>query len=74
MQKKTKGYRGQPIMFNEGIVSPLIVNALANMGVGSGLYLLGKKDYKTGYQSPPVDWGVTRDLQKLAFFNAVKAL
>jgi len=74
--KQASGYTGQPIIFNEGINDPVIVNALAGMNppIGSGLYLLGKMDYKTGFQTPPTNWRVTSDPEKIKFFNAVKAL
>lgn len=74
--KRARGYTGQPIVFNEGVNDPLIVKALAELkpSIGSGLYLLGKRDYKTGFQTPPTNWKVTSDPDKVKFFEAVKSL
>merc|ERR1712087_16688 len=36
-----------------------------------GYYAQGTNDYKSGYQSPPVDWGVDTD-DKKAFFEQVR--
>jgi hypothetical protein len=35
-----------------------------------GLYDQGKNDYKTGFQSPPVDWSISTDAKR-AFFRTV---
>jgi hypothetical protein len=38
-----------------------------------GLYDQGRNDYKTGFQSPPVDWSIGTDAKR-AFFRTVKEM
>jgi len=38
-----------------------------------GLYDQGRNDYKTGFQSPPIDWSISTDAKR-AFFRAVKEM
>lgn len=74
--KSSAGYSGQPIVYNEAVNTAAAVNALVGLNppVGSGLYLLGSNNYRTGFQTPPTNWLVSSDSAKVAFFNAVKAL
>ena len=70
--KKSKYYKGQPIVCNEAGTSLFLKWSIDN-GVGWGYYDQGKNNYKDGYQSPPVNWGINTKTKK-AFFAEIKNL
>ncbi len=76
--RKTPGYRPMPILFNEDdhfdFDRPKY-NMLAAVGeyCSWGYFDPGKNDYQDGYQSPPVQWGITTPW-KQAFFAKVKEM
>jgi hypothetical protein len=76
--RKVPGYRPVPILVNEDdhfdFDRPKN-NLLAALGeyCSWGYFDPGKNDYADGYQSPPVQWGITTDRKK-AFFAKVKEI
>jgi hypothetical protein len=67
------GYREMPILFNEDdhfdFDQPRN-NMLAALGeyASWGYFDPGQSNYRDGYQSPPVNWGLSSD-RKTAFFG-----
>jgi hypothetical protein len=81
MVRKTRavpGYRPMPILFNEDdhfdFDQPKN-NLLAAVGeyASWGYFDPGKNDYADGYQSPPVQWGITTQ-RKREFFSKIKEI
>jgi hypothetical protein len=76
--RKVPGYRLVPILFNEDdhfdFDRPKN-NLLAALGeyASWGYFDPGKNNYAEGYQSPPVQWGITTE-RKRAFFAKVKEI
>ena len=68
--KKSKYYKGQPIVYNEAGTKLFLKWAIDN-GVGWGYYDQGKNNYIDGYQSPPVNWGINTKTKK-AFFAEIQ--
>lgn len=72
------GYRPMPIVFNEddhfGFDKPMN-NFLAAVSRGAswGFFDPGENNYVDGYQSPPVNWGLSTD-RKRAFFGLVREM
>ena len=65
-------YRNQPkpIVFNEDGTDTRNLDAAFEVYTSWGYYDQGKNNYKDGFQSPPVNWGInTKDKQK--FFSRV---
>ena len=76
--KKVSGYRGQPILFNEDDhfdFDKPANNFVAAVGEHAswGYFDPGKNDYRDGYQSPPVNWGLNTERKK-AFFKLVSEI
>lgn len=71
--RRVATYRGAPIVFNED--STELANFLAAVGEGAswGYYDQGTNDYRSGFQSPPTDWGPNTP-EKQAFFDLVREL
>ncbi len=81
MVRKTRrvlGYRPMPILFNEDDHYDF-EEAGNNMTAATSEYCswgfldLGQNDYRHGYQSPPVNWGINTE-RKWTFFLTVKAI
>ena len=68
-----EGYRGAPIVFNEDSTSLENMRAAVARGASWGYYDQGTNDYRTGFQSPPTDWGLNTP-EKRAFFELVREL
>jgi hypothetical protein len=72
------GYRPMPILFNEDdhfdFDKPQN-NMLASLGeyASWGYFEAGQSNYRDGYQSVPVNWGLNTD-RKQAFFGKVKEI
>ena len=72
------GYRSMPILFNEddhfAFEQPWN-NFLAALSRGAswGYFDPGENNYRDGYQSPPVNWGLSTE-RKQAFFRLVKEM
>lgn len=71
-------YRGQPVLYNEDDhfdFDKPDYNMLAAIGAGAGWgyfdYRMTGDRFEDGYQSLPVDWGITSD-RKRGFFNKLK--
>lgn len=81
MVRKTRavaGYRPMPILFNEDDhfdFDKPDFNFLAAVSeyASWGYFDPGKPDYRDGYQSPPVNWGINTD-RKRAFFELCKKI
>jgi hypothetical protein len=76
--RKVRGYRPMPILFNEDdhfdFDKPLNNMVAATSEHASwGFFDPGKSNYRDGYQSPPVNWGVYTP-RKRAFFEKVKEM
>jgi hypothetical protein len=74
--RAVEGYRPMPILFNEDdhfdFDQPdYNFKAALSEYCGWGYFDPGKSDYATGYQSPPVQWGINTDRKK-AFFSRLK--
>jgi hypothetical protein len=72
------GYRPVPILFNEDDHFDFDRpenNFLAALSRGAswGYFDPGQNNYMDGYQSPPVNWGLSTD-RKRAFFNLVREM
>ena len=63
----------RPLMINEDGVSTFNLKAAVQEGVGWGYYDQGLNDYRNGFQSPPVNWGIS-SLVKWVFFEQVARL
>ncbi|MCI0455516.1 MAG: hypothetical protein L0Z62_00885 [Gemmataceae bacterium] len=76
--RKLPGYRPMPILFNEDdhfdFDRPKN-NMLAALSeyCSWGYFDPGKNNYRDGYQSPPVQWGITTDLKR-GFFTKVREI
>ena len=78
LTRKVTGYRPMPILFNEDdhfdFDRPKNNMLAATKEYCSwGYFDPGKNNYADGYQSPPVQWGITTDLKR-GFFNKVKEI
>jgi hypothetical protein len=72
------GYRPIPILFNEDDHFDFDKPwnnfiAAISQGASWGYFDPGENNYHDGYQSPPVDWGLSTP-RKRAFFNLVKEI
>lgn len=72
------GYRPMPILFNEddhfGFDQPNNnFVAAVSRGASWGLLDIGENNYRDGYQSPPVNWGLCTE-RKRAFFRLVREI
>jgi hypothetical protein len=72
------GYRPMPILFNEDDhfdFDKSFNNFMAAISryASWGYFDPGKNNYHDGYQSPPVDWGLSTE-RKVAFFQLVKEM
>lgn len=74
--RKISGYQPKPIVFNEDdhydFEKPMnnFVAALSEYS-SWGYFDMGKNNYADGYQSVPVNWGISTDRKK-SFFKTVK--
>jgi len=81
MVQKTRlvpGCGNKPILFNEddhyGFDRPVTnMSAAIESGASWGYYDQGDNDYRDGFQSPPVDWGISTGRTR-AFFKAVREI
>ena len=76
--RKVAGYTPKPILFNEDdhfdFDKPLNNCVAAVSRYASwGYFDPGKSNYKDGYQSPPMNWGLTTDIKK-GFFELAKEM
>jgi hypothetical protein len=76
--RRVPGYRTMPILFNEDDhfdFDKPINNMVAAIGeyASWGYFDPGERNYRDGYQSPPVNWGLNTD-QKRSFFELVKQI
>lgn len=69
--KNSSKYKGQPIIFNEAGTGSGYLDYCISIGVGWGYYDQGSNNYNSGYQSPPVNWGINTS-NKQNFFNRAK--
>jgi hypothetical protein len=60
--RKSKSYRGQPIVYNEASTDYTKLTWSIKNKVGFGYY------DQSGFQSPPINWGINTK-QKILFFN-----
>ena len=65
--KKSKSYRGQPIVYNEAGTDASKLTWCVHNKVGYGYY------DQSGFQSPPVNWSINTS-NKQQFFNEAKRL
>ena len=66
--------RAVPLLINEDSTSLASLEVSASKGIGWGYYDQGRaNDYVEGFQSPPVNWGLSTE-QKRAFFARVKEI
>lgn len=70
--KKSSKYKGQPIVVNEASKSSSYLDYCISQGVGWGYYDQGSNNYKDGYQSPPINWGINTSSKKSFFDKACK--
>jgi hypothetical protein len=70
--RKLAGYE-KPMLINEDGVSPFNLQAAVQERVGWGYYDQGTSNYKDGFQSPPVNWGISSPVKWL-FFEQVARL
>ena len=70
--RRLGGYE-KPLLINEDGVSTFNLHAAAEEHVGWGFYDQGTNNYMDGFQSPPVNWGVS-SLVKWLFFEQVSKL
>ncbi len=74
--REVPGYRPMPILFNEDdhfdFDKPMnnFIAAISR-GASWGYFDPGKNNYMDGYQSPPVNWGLSTE-RKRAFFGLLK--
>lgn len=71
--RRVPTYRGAPIVFNEDSTDLANMQAAVERGASWGYYDQGTNDYRTGFQSPPTDWGLST-MEKQAFFELVRDL
>ncbi len=76
--RNLKNYRTMPILFNEDdhfdFDRPQYnMRAAVSAYASWGYFDPGKSDYRDGYQSPPVNWGINTD-RKRDFFAKVKEI
>ena len=62
--RKSKSYRGQPIVYNEASTDYKKLDWCIKNKVGFGYY------DQTGFQSPPINWSINTT-QKKSFFNEI---
>ena len=72
------GYRPMPILFNEDdhfeFDQPMNnFMAAVSRGASWGFFDPGENNYRDGYQSPPVNWGLSTE-RKRAFFQLLKEM
>lgn len=66
--------RAVPLLINEDGTSPASLEVSASKGIGWGYYDQGRaNDYVEGFQSPPVNWGLST-AHKRTFFSRVKEI
>ena len=65
--RKSKSYRGQPIVYNEASTDYKNLDWCVKNGVGFGYY------DQSGFQSPPIDWSINTS-KKQNFFDEVYKL
>ena len=76
--REVRGFTEKPVMFNEDdhyrFDAPRN-NLAAAVGeyAGWGCYDQGEGNYRDGYQSPPVNWGISSE-RKRAFFDAIRKI
>ena len=66
-------YGGEPIVFNEDSTDLSNMRAAVAKGASWGYYDQGENDYRSGYQSPPTNWGINTS-EKRAFFDLVREM
>jgi hypothetical protein len=78
--KKVPGYNGKPILFNEddhfGFDQPknnFVAAVEEHVSWGFFDYRMKGEDFKEGYQSVPVDWGINSD-RKRGFFQLLEQI
>jgi hypothetical protein len=76
--RRRPSYRPMPVLFNEDDhfdFDKPVNNMLSAVGAYSswGYFDPGKSDYRDGYQSPPVNWGINTPRKK-AFFGLLKVV
>lgn len=74
--RSVPGYRDMPILFNEddhfNFDAPANnFEAALSERASWGYFDPGKSNYRDGYQSPPVNWGISSDLKR-SFFRKLK--
>jgi hypothetical protein len=70
--RRWTGY-DRPLIINEDGVSTFNLQAAVQEHVGWGYYDQGRADYRNGFQTPPVNWGIS-SLTKWVFFEQVAHL
>lgn len=70
--RRWAGYE-RPLLINEDGVSAFNLYAAVDEHVGWGFYDQGWNDYRDGFQSPPVNWGISTPVKWL-FFEQVARL
>jgi len=76
--REVAGYREMPILFNEDDHFEFDTDennfmSAVSRGASWGFFDPGANDYEDGYQSPPVNWGLSTD-RKQGFFDLVKQM
>ncbi|MCW5982657.1 MAG: hypothetical protein KIT09_31505 [Bryobacteraceae bacterium] len=76
--RQSKGYRGTPILFNEDDHYDFDkpdnnMTAAVKSYASWGLLDIGENNYRDGYQSPPVNWGINTE-RKRAFFRLLREI
>ena len=76
--RRVPGYRAMPILFNEddhfNFDRPENnFEAALSERASRGYFDPGAGDYRDGYQSPPVEWGINTD-RKRTFFARVREI
>ncbi len=76
MRLRNPAYRPMPILFNEDDhfdFDQPVNHMMKAVGACSswGFFDPGKSDYRDGYQSPPVNWGINTERKK-AFLKLLK--
>lgn len=76
--REVPGYREMPIVFNEDDHFDFEKDennflAAVSRGASWGYFDPGENNYRDGYQSPPVNWGLSTERKK-AFFELVKEM
>ena len=76
--REVEGYRPVPILFNEDDHYDFDrpennFRSAVSRGASWGYLDIGESNYRDGYQSPPVNWGLSTD-RKRGFFRMVKEM